>query len=51
MQSPSRSNSGFKYILMIIDIFSRYGWAVPLTNKTGAEMVRAFKKLFDSGDY
>ncbi len=50
MQARSRSNSGFKYILMIIDVFSRYGWAVPLKNKTGAEMVRAFTEVFDSGE-
>ena len=30
MQSFSKSNKGFKYILMIIDVFSKYGLAVPL---------------------
>ena len=49
MQKRSRSNAGFKHILMIIDVFSKYGWAIPLKNKTAVEMVRAFTELFDSG--
>ena len=49
MQYYSRTNKGFKYILMIIDVFSKYGWAVPLKNKTGAEIVRAFSEIWTSG--
>ncbi len=48
MQYYSRTNSGFKYILMIIDVFSKYGWAILLRNKTGAEMTRAFRELFET---
>ena len=33
MQYYSRTNKGYKYILMIIDVFSKYGWAEPLKNK------------------
>ena len=25
----SRSNSGYKYLLIVIDVFSKYGWIVP----------------------
>ena len=46
MQSFSRTNKGYKYILMIIDVFSKYGWAVPLRTKTGAEVTRAFAELW-----
>ena len=49
MQYYSRSNKGYKYILMIIDVFSKYGWAEPLKNKTGAEIVRAFTDIWNSG--
>ena len=49
MQYYSRSNKGFKYILMIIDVFSKYGWAEPLKNKTGLEIVRAFTKIWGRG--
>ena len=46
MQSFSRSNKGFKYILMIIDVFSKYGWAIPLKTKTGPEVTKAFQSLW-----
>ena len=46
MQSLSRSNKGFKYILMIIDVFSKYGWAIPLKTKTGLEVIKAFQSLW-----
>ena len=49
MQYYSRTNKGFKYLLMIIDVFSKYGWAIPLKNKSSAEIVRAFTELWNSG--
>ena len=49
MKYYSPSNKGYKYILMIIDVFSKYGWAEPLRNKSGAETIRAFSKIWDSG--
>jgi len=35
MQQFSRYNNGVKYLLTVMDIFSRYGWILPLKNKTG----------------
>ena len=46
MSSFSRSNKCFKYLLTVIDIFSKYGWVVPLITKTGKEVALAFRKLF-----
>ena len=46
MRPFSRVNKGMKYILMVIDIFSKFGWAVPLKSKTGIVVAEAFKKLF-----
>ena len=48
MQSFSRYNKGYKYILMIIDVFSKYGWAIPLKTKTGLEVTKAFQHLWQS---
>ena len=48
MQAFSRNNKGYKYILMIIDVFSKYGWAIPLKTKTGLEVSEAFSKLWIS---
>ena len=33
MQQFSKWNKGYKYLLMVIDVFSKYGWIVPLKNK------------------
>ena len=45
LQSLSKYNNGYKYILMIIDV-SKYGWAVPLKTKTGIEVADAFRRIF-----
>ena len=31
---------------MIIDVFSKYGWAVPLKYKTGLEVENALRRIF-----
>ena len=46
MQAYSRENQGYKYILMVIDVFSKYGWAIPLKAKTASEVTEAFKRLW-----
>ena len=50
MQYYAKTNKGYRYILMIIDVFSKYGWAIPLKKKTGSEMVEVFTQLWDSGE-
>ncbi len=45
----AKYNKEYRYILTCIDILSKYAWAVPLKTKTGAELVRAFKKIFKDG--
>ena len=42
-------NDGYRYILTVIDIFSRYAWARPLKSKRGEEVATAFKSIFDEG--
>ena len=34
-------------MLCVIDIFSKYCWAVPLKDKEGASFVNAFQKILD----
>jgi transposase InsO family protein len=46
MKGFSRQNKGYKYILNIIDIWSRYAWSVPLKTKTGVEVAQAFATVF-----
>ena len=42
MQAFSKDNNGIKYLLTVIDIFSKFVWIVPLKQKTGQEIVNAF---------
>ena len=39
-------NKGFKYILMVEDVFSKYGWTVSIKFKTGVAVAEALKKIF-----
>ena len=48
MSPYSISNSGYKYLLTVIDVFSKYGWIVTLKTKTGKEVAMIFQKLFSS---
>ncbi|RWR98948.1 hypothetical protein B4U79_13692 [Dinothrombium tinctorium] len=41
-------NNKFKYILVCIDILSRYAFGEPLKEKTGENIIKAFKKIFKS---
>ena len=44
MESLSKFNKGFKYLLCSIDLFSKYAWVIPLKDKKGTSIVNAFKK-------
>ena len=46
MQKFSKWNKGYRYLLMVIDVFSKFGWIVPLKDKTGETVANAFKKIF-----
>ena len=41
LSSLAKYNDKFKYLLNVIDIFSRYAWSVPLKNKTGNSITSA----------
>ena len=41
-------NKRIKYLLSIIDLFSRYAWVIGLTNKKGESTVDGYKKILDS---
>ena len=46
MTKIAKYNDGYQYILLAIDIFSRYVWMVPLRDKSRNEVVHAFTKFF-----
>ena len=46
LRAHSKVNGGYKYVLMVIDVFSKYGWGVPLKTKTAVAVTEAFETLF-----
>ena len=42
----SKWNKGTKYLLMVIDVFSKFGWIEPLKDKRGESVTKAFEKIF-----
>ena len=45
MQLLSKFNKIFRFLLCVIDIFSKYAWVIPLKDKKGISIVNAFQKL------
>ena len=46
LSSLSKYNEKYRYLLKVIEIFSRYAWSVPLKDKTGTSIKAALKYLF-----
>ena len=46
MQKSSKWNKGIKYLLMVIDVFSKYAWIKPLKDKKAESMSKAFDEIF-----
>ena len=45
VQSLAKYNKGNRYLLCVIDVFSKYAWVEPLKSKTGAAVTQAFEKV------
>ena len=45
MQEWSRDNKGYRYILNVVDVFSKYAWSIPLKDKTGLTVLKALKDI------
>ena len=45
----SKFNKGIKYLLCVIDLFSKYSWVIPLKNK-GDSIVEGFKKILNDSN-
>ena len=48
MQIISKYNKGIRYLLCVIDIFSKYAWVVILKDKKGATIVNAFQSILNN---
>ena len=45
MQLLSKFSKGFRFLLCVIDTYSKYAWAIPLKDKKGISIVNAFQKV------
>ena len=45
MQLLSKYNKGIRFLLCVIDIFSKYAWVVPLKDKKAISIVKAFQSI------
>ena len=45
MQVISKYNKGVRFLLCVIDVFSKYTWVIPLKDKKGVSIVNAFQSI------
>ena len=45
MQLLSKFNKGFRFLLCVIDTYSKHAWVIPLKDKKGISIVNAFQKI------
>ena len=45
MQLISKFKKEFRFLLFVVDIFSKYAWVVPLKDKKGITITNAFQKI------
>ena len=50
MQLISKFNKGFKLLLCVIDICSKYAWVIPLKDKKGLTITNVFQKILDESN-
>ena len=42
----SKNNKGYRYVLVVLDNFSKYGWTISLKNKNAQTIKDSFKKNY-----
>ena len=46
MISYANQNHFYRYVLVVIDCFSKYAWAIPINEKTGANVANSLQNIF-----
>ena len=49
LSNLSHLNDKYKFVLTVIDVFSKYAYAIPLKNKSAESIVNAFKLIISNG--
>jgi transposase InsO family protein len=47
MQGLARQNGGMRYILTVIDVFSKFAWVAPVKSKDAPTIVEAFRAVLE----
>ena len=47
LKNYTKFNKGFRYLMNVIDVYSRYAYAVPVKTKNETDVVAAFKKVVE----
>ena len=47
MQLTSKFNKSIRFLLCVIDTFSKYVWVIPLKSKNGIIILNAFQKILN----
>lgn len=45
----ARENKGYRYMLTVIDVFSKYAWAVPVKRKSGEDVTAGMESILKQG--
>lgn len=51
MQPYATQNKGYRYILVVIDCYSKFVWAKPIKHKNGEEVTKAMQDIFRKARY
>ena len=50
MELIIKFNKGFLFLLCVIDIYSKYVWAVPLKDEKGTTIIIVFQKILNQSN-
>ena len=50
-QLISKFNKGFRFLLCLIDIYSKYAWVIPLKDKKGITISNPFQKILNESKH
>ena len=50
MQIISKFNKGFRFLLCVTYIYSKYSWVIPLEHNKGITIINAFQKFLDESN-
>ena len=48
MKLLNKYNKGYKFLLCVIDMYSKYAWVIPLKDKNDISIVNGFQKIINN---